>query len=114
MALNRSTVKCIVTPFHPPAKGLGKRKDKAVQASDVKVFQILLFSLWTRGLLCLLVLTKRAGFTGGCLKSGFVQNGATDEGLEVAVGEVSLSAIACSLQAFTSSKQILLLVLDVP
>lgn len=62
----------------------------------------------------MLVVTKRAGFTGGCLKSGFAQNGATDEGLEVAVGEMSLSAITCSLQAFTSSKQILLLVLDVP
>lgn len=74
MALNHSTVKCIVTPLHPPAKGLGMRKDRALQASDVKVFQILVFSLWTRGLLCLLVLTKHRAFTEGGLKSGFAQN----------------------------------------
>lgn len=86
MALNRSTVKCIVTPHHPPAKGLGRRKDKAVQASDVKVFWILVFCLWTRGLLCLLVLTEHTALTGGCLKSGFAQNQGTVEGLEVAVG----------------------------
>lgn len=53
----------------------------------MKVFQILVFRLWTRGLLCLLVLTKHRAFTGGCLKSGFAQNEDTVEGLEVAVGK---------------------------
>lgn len=72
MALNCSTVKCIVSSLHPPAKGLEKRKDKAVQVADVKIFPILVFSLWTRGLLHVLILPKHVAFTGGFLKSVFL------------------------------------------
>jgi len=74
MALNHSTVNYIITPLHPPAKGLEKKKDKAEQAADVKILQILVLSLWTRGVLCVIILKKHIAFTGGFLKSGFAQD----------------------------------------
>lgn len=109
MALNRSTVKCIVTPLHPPAKGLGKRKDKAVQASDVKVFQILIFSLWTRGLV-FACCDKACSFHREGVSNLVLQK----MRVQMRVWKWLWGNVSFSHSLFTGAKQILLLVLDVP